>query len=135
MPARSVARMIISPLCALTGTPSTSMLTWSSAMCRSCSASGRARSLTVGGETPSAVVDHVFEFVPVVLEEALHRPGRRISERADGVPFDAIRHIEEQAELVAPRLTCEYALQHAVHPAGALPARRALATGLRHVEP
>src|SRR5215468_397664 len=104
-------------------------------MYRSCSASGRARSLTVGHQTSSAVVDHVFELVPVVLEEALHRPRRGIAEGADGVPFDAIRHIEEQAEFFAPRLTCEHALQHAVHPAGALPARRALATGLRHVEP
>src|SRR6185295_12917309 len=85
-------------------------------------------------DAPAAVVDHVLELVPEVLEEALHRPRRRIAERADGVTFDAIRHIEQQAQLLAPALAGDDALQQAVHPAGAFAARRALAARLRHIE-
>src|SRR6516162_8886599 len=121
MPLRSVARMTVSPLCACTGTPSTTMLTRSSAMSVSVRApSGRLRSQAIGDEAPPAVIDHVLELVPVVLEEALHRPGRGVAEGADGVSFDVIRHIDEQPQLLAARLPGEHALEHAVHPAGAL---------------
>ena len=54
-------------------------------------------------DAAAAVIDHVFELVPVVLEEALHRPGRRIAERADGVAFDAVGDVEQQVQLLAPR--------------------------------
>src|SRR5215831_17689613 len=118
MPLLSVARMTVSPLCACTGTPSTTMLTRSSAMSVSVGArSGRLRSLAVGHEAASAVIDHVFELVTVVLEEALHRPRRGVAERADGVPLDVVRHVEQESELLAPRLPGDDALQHAVHPA------------------
>src|SRR5215467_6607662 len=135
MPLRSVARMTVSPLCACTGTPSTTMLTRSSAMSVSvCARSGRLRPLAVGHEAPSAVIDHVLELVTVVLEEALHRPGRGVAEGADGVPLDVVRDIEQQSQLLAARLPGEHALEHAVHPAGALAAGRALPARLRHVE-
>src|SRR6516225_11880797 len=135
MPLRSVARMTVSPLCACTGTPSTTMLTRSSAMSVSVRArSGRLRPQPIGHEAPSAVIDHVLELVPVVLEEALHRPGRGVTEGADGVPLDVVRYIEQQSELGAARLPGEHALEHAVHPAGALAARGALSARLHHVE-
>src|SRR5215471_17770712 len=129
MPWRSAARMIISPFRASTGTPSISMLTRSSAMF-----SGRPRAERVGHQAPSAVVDDVLELVAVMLEEALHRPGGGVAEGADGVSLDAIGDVEQQPELLAPRLARQHPLQQPVHPAGALAARRALAAGLRHVE-
>src|SRR3979490_3310987 len=117
--------MSISPLRAFTGTPSISMLTRSSAMqvslVRAAHAAERAHSLA--REAPSAVIDHVFELVPVMLEEALHRPGRRIPERTDGVPSDAVPDIEQQRKLLAPRRAGEHPLQQPVHPARALAAR------------
>src|SRR5262249_12414358 len=104
MPLLSVARMTVSPLCACTGKPSTTMLTRSSAMSVSVRArSGRLRPLAVGHEAPSAVIDHVLELVTVVLEEALHRPGRGVAEGADGVPLDVVRDIEQQSQLLAAR--------------------------------
>src|SRR5215469_9135465 len=135
MPLRSVARMTVSPLCACTGTPSTTILTRSSAMSVSVGArSGGLRPWGLGHEAASAVVDHVLELVTVMLEEALHRPGGGIAERADGVSLDVVRHIEQEPQLLAPRLPGEHAPEHAVHPAGALAARRALPARLRHVE-
>src|SRR5215472_8232665 len=127
MPLRSVARMTVSPLCACTGTPSTTMFTRSSAMSVSVRArSGRLRSQAIGHQAPSAVIDHVLELVTVVLEEALHRPRRGIAKGADGVPLDVVGHVEQQAQLLAARLPGEHPLQHAVHPASALAAGGAL---------
>src|SRR4030081_176207 len=83
---------------AFTGTPSISMLTRSSAMqvrlVRAAYAGERSHS--VAREAAAAVIDHVFELVPVMLEKALHRPGRGIPERTDGVPLYAVRDIEQQ---------------------------------------
>src|SRR5579863_5667630 len=104
--------MIISPLRAFTGLPLISMLTNSSAMlCRP-------GSELFLDEAAPAVIDHVFELVPVVLEEALHRPSRCIPERADGVSLDAVGDIDEERQLLAPRLAREHALEQPVHPAG-----------------
>src|SRR5579862_2169914 len=117
--------MIISPFLAFRGTPSTSMLTRSSAMCVSVArSSGRLGPRGLGHEAAPAVIDHVFELVPVMLEEALHRPGRGVAERADGVSLDAVGDIQEQSQLLAARLPGEHALEQAVHPAGALAAWR-----------
>ena len=86
------------------------------------------------GEAAPAVLDHVFEFVAVVLHEALHRPGRRIAERADGVAFDAVGDVHQHLDVLVAPLARHDPLEHAIEPAGAFPAGRALATGLRHVE-
>src|SRR5579871_3239855 len=129
--------MSMSPFFALTATPSISMLTRSSAMnavFRAVCRLGRPRAQGLGDDAPAAVIDHVLELVPVVLEEALHRPCRRVPEGADGVSLDAVRDIEQQAQLVAARLAGQHPLEQAVHPAGALAAGRALAAGLRVVE-
>src|SRR6185437_8920344 len=127
-PCASVTRMIISPLGALTGTPLTSTLTNSSAI------SGRPRSELVLHDAAAAVVDHVLEFMAIVLQEALHRPGGCVSERADGVAFDAIRHVQEESQLLASRLAGQHPFEEAVHPTRAFAAGRALSAGLGHVE-
>src|SRR5579883_1321537 len=120
--------MIISPLRALTGLPLISTLTNSSAMlCRS-------RSELVRDDAAAAVIDHVLEFVPEMLHEALHRPGRRVPERTDGMALDPIRDIDEERQLLTPRLAREHPLQETVHPTRALAAGGALAARFRHVE-
>src|SRR5579863_7751099 len=134
MPLRSVARMIISPFFACSGLPFTSMLTRSSAITDTRAASGGLRSRSVADHAAAAVIDHVFELVAVVLEKALHRPRRGVTEGTDRMPLDAVGDIEQQAELIAPPLPGQHPLQHAVHPPGTLAARRALTAGLGHVE-
>src|SRR5580658_2688527 len=105
--------MIISPLRALMATPFTSMLTKSSAITRSLQL-GAARCID---DAAAAVVNHVFEFVPVVLQEALHRPRRGIPERADGMALNAIGDIDEKIQVLATRGAAKYAQQQTVHPA------------------
>src|SRR5213082_4057051 len=91
--------MSISPLRAFTGTPSISILTRSSAMLMSGRRSGRhPRPRSVAHDAAATVIDHVFELVPVVPEEALHRPGRGVAECADGVPLDAVRDVQQSEE-------------------------------------
>src|SRR5665213_1516149 len=122
--------MIISPFLALTATPSISTLTNSSAIL---SLQRRRLDAALRDDTRARMVDHVFELVAVVLQEALHRPRRRIAERADRVPLDVIGDIEQEIQLIAPGVACEHAAQEAIHPTRTLAARRALATGLGHI--
>src|SRR5256885_6319558 len=109
--------MSISPLRAFTGTPSISILTRSSAMLMSGRGSGRRlRPQSVAHDATATVIDHVFELVPVVPEEALHRPGRGVAECADGVPLDAVRDVqrseEHTSELQSPcNLVCRLLLE------------------------
>src|SRR5690242_5061752 len=92
--------MMTSPLRAFTGTPLTSILTSSSLNTALLSGSPRLRF----DDALAAVIDHVFELMAEVLEETLHRPGSRIAESANGVSFDAVCHIEQQIQILAPRL-------------------------------
>jgi hypothetical protein len=82
----------------------------------------------------AAVLDHVGELVPEMLQEALHRPGRRVAERADRVALDLVGDLHQQVEVGQLALPGQDPAQHAREPAGALAARRALAAGFGHVE-
>src|SRR5512139_3352542 len=110
--------MIMAPLRALTGTPSTSMLT-SSSLIPSCRAAARL-------DDAVAVLDVMLELVPEMSDEALHRPRRRVAERADGVAFDVVGDADEHVDVFFAPLPREDPLQRAVEPAGAFAARRAL---------
>src|ERR1700759_5275623 len=108
--------MIIWPLRAFSATPLTSILTVSSAI--RLSRDGRLAA-QVGGalhDGATLVLDHVLKFRPEMLQETLHRPGRRIAQRTDRVPFDAIGHIEQQAQILAPALPRDNAFQHSIQP-------------------
>src|SRR5580704_1332174 len=119
------------------GWPLTSILTVSSLivraylLCRRRRRRGRRRAFD---DRAALVLDHVLELVLVVLQEALHRPCRGIAERADRVPLDPIRHIEQQPQVLASALPRDDSAEHAVEPARALAARRALAAGLGIIE-
>ena len=56
-------------------------------------------------DAASAVIDHVFELVAEMLEEALHRPGRRITQAADRVALDAVGDIEQQVQVLRAALS------------------------------
>jgi hypothetical protein len=64
---------------------------------------------------------------PEVTDQALDRPGSRIAKRTNRVAFHLLGHIEQHVDLVMLGFALRHALQHAPHPAGAFPARRALA--------
>src|SRR3546814_10286298 len=76
----------------------------------------------------------VLERVPVMSQEALHRPRRGLDESADGVAFDLPGRGAQHLQVVDLRVAVDDAGQHAVHPAGALAARRALAAAFLEVE-
>ena len=94
--------MIIWPFLPWQGLPSTSTLTTSDGGA-ACGVTGGARSCRprrrIVDDAAAAVVDHVFELVAEVLEEALHRPRGGIAERADGVAFDAARDVDQQLQI------------------------------------
>ena len=75
------------------------------------------------------MLDHVLELVEKVLQETLYRPGRRITECADRMPFDLVRDRQQQVEVIRSALTVDDSRQHPMQPAGALAARRALPAG------
>src|SRR6056297_3913380 len=110
------------------------MLTRSSLMLLAVRYGSRGPAVVVLDDAPALVLDHVFEFVAEVFQEALHRPRGGVAQRADGVSLDLVGHVEEPVQIARRRLALEHAGQHAVQPARALPAGRALAAGLGHVE-
>src|SRR5690348_5847311 len=176
--AASVAWMIVEPLGALTGWPSTSNSTTSTggavsldnafiefhpkhlrpaplgqgggmqrgcrAACRGCGCvapcatrvcawrSCRHLHLVIHHRTPVLAV--VLELVPEIREERLHRPRGGFAERADGVPFDLARDGFQPMQVFRRPTARDDARQHAMHPAGAFAARRALAAGFHVVE-
>src|SRR6185312_3472865 len=82
----------------------------------------------------TAVFHEIFKLVPETGQEALHRPRRGFAERADRVPLDLAGDRLQAMQIVLRALAVDDARQHAIHPAGAFAARRALAAGLGHVE-
>ena len=75
-----------------------------------------------------------FKFIPEFFDNTLHRPCRRVAQRADGVAFDLLGDFQQHVDLALVGATLDHAAQHAPHPAGALAARRALAAALVLVE-
>src|SRR6056297_4166375 len=132
--AASVTSISIWPLRACRGLPSTSMLTRSSLILLAVRYGSRGPAIVVLDDAPALVLDHVFEFVAEVFQEALHRPRGGITQRADGVALDLVGHVEEFVQVVCRGPALQHAGQHAVQPASALAAGGALAAGLRHVE-
>src|SRR5680860_776166 len=79
-------------------------------------------------------VDPFLDDVAEVLDEPLHRPGRGVTERADGMAFDLFADVEQHLDFGLLRIAVGHALQHAPHPARAFAARRALAARFVFVE-
>src|SRR6185436_12477740 len=85
--------------------------------------------LEIVGHKALLVLDVVDEFGTEVLEEALHRQRGSVAQRADSAARDVVGHVVQEIEVLHPPLAVLDAVHHAVEPAGALTARRALATG------
>ena len=89
---------------------------------------------SVVDDASALVLDHVLELVAEVLDEALHGPRGRVAERADRVAFDLVRDVDEHVDVGLRALAVDDSREHAVHPARAFAARRALAARLRVIE-
>src|SRR3990172_4857283 len=73
------------------------------------------------------MVDVILELVAKMVDERAHRHCRRVTQRADGASLDVVGNVVQEIEvfrLAAARLD---AVDHAIQPAGAFAARRALA--------
>src|SRR5512134_2006728 len=116
--------MIMAFLRALTGTPSTSMLTSSSLMVLFGSGRGLARC-----DDAVAVLDVVLELVPEMTDEALHGPRRGVAQRADRVALDLVGDVDQHVDVGLAPLAGQDPPQRAIEPARAFAARRALAAG------
>src|SRR5262245_5109044 len=80
------------------------------------------------------VVDAPLDLVPEMAKQALYRPSRAVSERADGMALDLGGDLHEHVDLALVGTAFGHAGEDAPHPAHALAARCALATALVLVE-
>src|SRR5690554_1987411 len=69
-----------------------------------------------------------------MAQEALHRPGRGLAEGTDRMALDLPGARAQHLDVGQRRPALDHSAHHAVHPARALAARRALATGFLPVE-
>src|SRR5688500_207418 len=84
--------------------------------------------------TRGEVVDALLDLGPEMPDQALHRPSRRVAERADGVALGLHGHFEQEIVLLLLGLATHHARQHTPHPARAFAARRALTAALLLIE-
>src|SRR6516165_6268978 len=82
----------------------------------------------------AVVVDASLDLVAEVTDQALHRPGRAVAERTDGVALDLGCDFHQHVDLALVRAAFRHAAEHPPHPTHALAAGRALATALVFVE-
>src|SRR5215217_33132 len=80
------------------------------------------------------LVDAPLDLGAEMANEPLHRPGRAVAERANGMTLDLLGHVHQHVDLAPVRAAFRHAHQHAPHPAHPLAARRALAAALMLVE-
>src|SRR5438067_13925454 len=80
------------------------------------------------------VLDLVHELVAEMLDEALHRQRRGVPERADGAAGDVVGDVVEERQVLHAALAVLDAIHHAIEPARALAAGRALAARFLVVE-
>src|SRR3990172_2122210 len=126
MPSLFAASMTVAPLGTSTGRPSTSSLTGALMPDASCR---RPLHRRLAHQAP-LVADVVLELGAEVLDEALDRQCRRVPERADRPPRDVVCHLVQELQVLHPAAAGLDPVHHAVEPAGALAARRALPAGL-----
>src|SRR5512140_34944 len=133
MPSALAASITVAPLATSICLPSISTLGMSFSgrlLCR-CAGGG----VVAAGHAHQAalVIDVILEFVAEMLDEAFHRQRRRVAQGADGAPGDVVGHVGEHIQVFLPPLAVLYAVHHAVHPAGAFAAGRALPAGFLEI--
>src|SRR6266508_3711226 len=82
----------------------------------------------------AVLVNATLDLVPEMAQQALHRPGRAVPERADGMTLDLGRDLHEHVDLALVRAALRHAAEYPPHPSHALAAGRALAAAFVLVE-
>src|SRR6516165_11434340 len=80
------------------------------------------------------VIDVVLEFVPEMVDEALHGQRRGVAQRADRAPGDVVGDRNQEVEVFVTALAVLDSVDDAPEPPGPLAARRALAAGFLEIE-
>src|SRR5205814_4741393 len=88
----------------------------------------------LGVRVRGILVDPPFDLGAEMADQALHRPGRAVAERADRVALDLGRDLHQHVDLALVCAAFRHTGKHAPHPAHAFAARRALAAALVLVE-
>src|SRR5690606_5088981 len=120
--------MIIWPFLPCMGWPSTSKLMTSSLIASSC------RRGNVIDDAASVVPHHELELVAEVAKETLYRPGSGVAQCANSMSLDFVSDLLQLVEVLFGPPPLDDPAEHAVEPARAFAAGRALAAGLGHVE-
>src|SRR3569833_656411 len=76
-----------------------------------------------------------FELIPEMTDSRRIRPGRRIPQGTNGIPFNPALDIPQQIDIAHFTLTIFDVLQDLLHPARSFTAGGALSTALMTVEP
>src|SRR5665647_5983 len=76
-----------------------------------------------------AMLDVIFKLWPEVFDKAQYRHRRSIPQRANGTAGNIVADISQQSQIFHLALPFNNALDHAIEPAGAFTARRALTAG------
>src|SRR5205823_8660473 len=70
-----------------------------------------------------------FQFGAEMPDQSLNRPRGRVTQGADGVPFDFLADLLQEIDFGAYRVANHQPVHDAPHPAAAFPAGRTLAAG------
>src|SRR5580698_2277399 len=76
------------------------------------------------------LIDTPLDLWAEMGDEPLDRPGRGVTESADGVPFDLLGDVEQHVNFTLLRAARDHTLHDAPHPSGAFATGRALTTAL-----
>src|SRR5262252_73855 len=131
MPRPFAASITVAPLRTSVSLPSIVTLGMSGGLLLRKGRPGRVAGL---GREAALVVDVMLKLGPEMLDEALYRQRRRVAERADRAPGDVVGDVDQQVEVLVPALPVLDAVHHAIQPARAFAAGRALPAGFLEVE-
>src|SRR4029453_7507500 len=88
----------------------------------------------MAAETAAPLFDVTVKLVPELLRVARDAPDREIAECAERLALDSVADVDEEIEVVLRSVSSLDLLQQLDEPARPLPAGRALAARLVHVE-
>ena len=80
------------------------------------------------------VLDVVFKFFAIILDEGANRHRRGIAQCANRATLDIVGNRIQHVQIINPAMAVLDAMDHAVQPASTFAARRTLAAGFLEVE-
>src|SRR5581483_5109938 len=124
MPSAFAASITVAPFCTSVSRPSIVTLGMGSG--GPALREGRRGRVARLAHLATLVIDVVLELVAEMQDEALHRQRRGVAERADRSAGDVVGDVRQHVEVLVAAFAVLDAVDHAVEPARALAAGRAL---------